>query len=270
MAAHSAKSTDFISNPLDLIKPSFEALKTNINTLLALVVLPILALIAAMSIGMALVLTMGLHSYTAIVLLALDAVLALILLFWLIPATTIIMLSNARGQKIALKEVLQQSRRFIGPMFVLGVLEVLAIMVGLVLFVFPGLFFIAWLSLASYAMVDENLGPIAAMKRSKQLVTGHMAETFGLMGTAAAFSLLTLVPVLGWLGTLALSLAYAPAPAMRYLQLKELGDAKVPVHWANYVMIVLGLLSFGLDRADSSRHTQPDWLKQIDQSITQK
>ncbi|MFI5240120.1 MAG: hypothetical protein ACHQUB_00185 [Candidatus Saccharimonadia bacterium] len=122
------------------------------------------------------------------------------------------------------------------PSLLLGtILTFLAIMLGLILLVIPGLIFAAWFSLTSFVIVNENLSATAAMKRSHELVKGHIFEIWGSVFAAG---------ILGSNGLLSFPVA-ASALGIRYEQLKNLKDnnlPKPPVHWVNYILPILGTL----------------------------
>ena len=60
-----------------------------------------------------------------------------------------------------------------------GILAGLGILFGLLLFVVPGIYLaVRWL-LAPVAVIDQNRGPVEALRRSGMLIRGHWWPTFG-------------------------------------------------------------------------------------------
>lgn len=124
------------------------------------------------------------------------------------------------------------------PMLGLLIMTVLIVIVGFALFVIPGLIFLAWFSLSPFVLIEENVGLIEAMKRSKALVKGHVLEMIGTMFAGM---------VLGSNGALAPAIAVSGFGA-RYSQLKALkasGAAKPKVHWINYVLPLVMVILIG-------------------------
>ncbi len=92
------------------------------------------------------------------------------------------------------------------------------VLVGLILFIIPGIIWLVQFQFFNYAIVDEGLGPIAALKRSAELTRGCR---WSLLGFAL---LVALINVLGFLclivGLLVTSIVTFIASASVYEQLK--------------------------------------------------
>jgi uncharacterized membrane protein len=165
----------------------------------------------------------------------------------LAPLSFIILLASARGKKLSLRQAVGQCWQYSGRMTVVILLTVLATLAGLILLIIPGIIVGTWFSLAAYVLVDEDVSAIEAMKRSKRLVQGHLIEMLGLYGLN---SFLSWFPLIGNLVSLVLTLLTLASPSVRYLQLKELASADEqptpPVHWANWVILTLAVISLGL------------------------
>ena len=104
-------------------------------------------------------------------------------------------LAWARGERVGVIDALRQG--LIGLPQTLGVLllTLIAILVGGCLLVIPGLLALVYTSFAWIAQIDERLGPIAAIRRSIDLVRGRLLEVAAIIGVLAAavvvFALLT-------------------------------------------------------------------------------
>jgi len=238
-----AAKTDYISNPLKMISPSASALGVNIGTLLSMLGLqlaPFILVLIALPIGF-----LGRGSTIALIFaftLGFVATIAFIVLgLFGLPTYSIILLASVQGKKINLKSALNQAKPFVLPSLAMAILLVLAVVGGLILFIIPGLIFMAWFSLAPYAMVNEKLGAVASLKRSKELVKGRVWEMWALswMPTIAA-----LIPFVGGLLNFVLSIVLFPAMALRYIQLKATkSDNRPAVHWSNYAVIGVAALA---------------------------
>lgn len=157
-------------------------------------------------------------------------------------AYTSLAISSVNGQTKTVKEHINVAIQKLGKTLVASILVVLAITGGLILLVVPGIIFGLWFSLTFYAMYDEDLDAIAAMKRSKELVSGHLWEMIGALfaggllsgGGFSSGGLLTQV------------ISMAPLTG-RYYQLKALkasGQAKPKVHYLNYLVVVVAIVFF--------------------------
>lgn len=81
-------------------------------------------------------------------------------------------LKVARGEPYAFADVFNGGRWFL-PVFVISVLTTLAIAVGLIFLIVPGVFLALALALSVPAAIDRDLGPIEAMLESFSLTAGH-------------------------------------------------------------------------------------------------
>lgn len=235
-------STKYLSNPIDMIKPSTRAMGVNVGTffaLLGIMFLPGLLLIVAAITGIA-----GRNGGTNIIalilgMIAIVAIIALALI--MVPAVTIVLMASAQGQKIKARTALSQARPFVLRSLGISILTSLAVVGGFLLFVIPGFIFMAWFSLGMYVLVTENLGVVESMKRSKVLVRGRVWEIWGISSIAVV---VTILPVIGSTANFILSVLMAPALPIRYLQLSSTAPEERPkVHWANYAIIVIALLA---------------------------
>jgi hypothetical protein len=145
--------------------------------------------------------------------------------------------NTAGGKAVSSKEMFSQVNRHLLPILGLSILTGLAVAGGMILLIIPGLIFGAWFSLAPYILINEDLGVIASMKRSKELTSGHVFEIWGMIIASGILS-----------GYGLLSFLVAPAAMEgRYRQLKELKAANAPkpaVHWSNYLLTFGVLLLF--------------------------
>jgi hypothetical protein len=184
--------------------------------------------------------------------------------------------SSMKGQTEKTMTFIKQATSKILPLLGAGILTYLIIVLGLLLFVVPGLIFMSWFSLTFFVMFDEGLGAIASMKRSKELAKGH---TFEILGALFAGSLLSGGSSSGGGGLLSQAISMGPLIG-RYEQLKALkasGAPKPKVHWLNYflvlavpvlvaVLFVLIMVS-ALQSSDSKKSTN-DFNSTFDSSYT--
>jgi hypothetical protein len=95
-------------------------------------------------------------------------------------------LALARGERIGALDALRQG--LIGLPQTLGVLvlTMIAVLVGVCLLVVPGLLALVYTVFAWVAQIDANLGPVAAIRRSVELVRGRLLAVAGIIGALAA------------------------------------------------------------------------------------
>jgi hypothetical protein len=260
--AGSDSAASYISNPFALIAPSIKAIKVNIGAVLAVVAAVVVVMIAAVMLGFGA--TFFGRTSTGATGLGLASILLFILLLVALIALVaymyIVFLASAKGEKITVIAAAKQSPQYALRIIGISLLTVLAVIGGFLLLIIPGLIFLAWFSLAPYVAINENLGVMASMSRSKQLVKGHVIEMLGLFGLGSAVSLLQLIPIIGPLASALLNIVVAPAAAIRYLQLLALQSSGTPapsIHPANYAAIVLAIIATPLVASQQNRTSIP-------------
>lgn len=145
--------------------------------------------------------------------------------------------SSIRHETRSTTDYIGDSFKKIWTLLGASVLIGLAVFGGLLLFIVPGIIFGLWFCFTYFVIMDENLGAVAAMKRSKELAKGHLIEILGalfaggIMGGASFGSggglltpIISMSPLVG-----------------RYEQIKALKSGNQPkpeVHWANYILVV--------------------------------
>jgi uncharacterized membrane protein len=95
-------------------------------------------------------------------------------------------------------------------------------------FLVPAIWVLAWFSLVQYIIVDKKIGPIAALRYSKQLTANHKGKVWGLIGASFLLGfmavLLRLIPEVGLLlyyvasGVIGVATSVAFAGLYRWLE----------------------------------------------------
>jgi hypothetical protein len=95
-------------------------------------------------------------------------------------------LALARGDRLGIMDSLRQS--LIGIVGTAGVvlLSMMAVLGGLVLLLIPGLLALIYTFFAWPAQIEEKLGPVAALRRSVDLVQGRFGDVAGIVGSLLA------------------------------------------------------------------------------------
>ncbi len=103
------------------------------------------------------------------------------------------LLRIADGVQPSVGEAIALAAGRIGPVIGASVVYIVAVAVGLVLLIVPGIYLATSLYFAAQAAVVDRLGPVAAARRSHELVRGRWWQTFGRMLLAGlVFGLLTI------------------------------------------------------------------------------
>lgn len=105
------------------------------------------------------------------------------MLLWMITQGALVRATIAfsEGHKAGLGESIMAGLRAAVPLLLLAVLTTVAFAVGLVLLIVPGVILYVMWSVAAPALVDERLGPIEALGRSRYLTRGTRWKVFGLI-----------------------------------------------------------------------------------------
>ncbi len=188
-------------------------------------------------------------------------------LLYIIPIGTyyVIAGTSARGETITTGEAYRRSISKLLPLIGLCFISGILTLVGFVLLIIPGIIFMSRNSLSPLVMFEEDLGPIAAIKRSLSLTKGHVNEMLGALfaslfigggGYGLLFGAITVAPLVGRYHDLR--------------QLKESGAAKPSTHWLNYTyLLVILLFAGGIGLAIFSAHNLTANLSQPTTSQTQ-
>jgi hypothetical protein len=160
------------------------------------------------------------------------------------------------GQVVKVKETYGKAKPLVWKYVWVMFLVSMVVSGGWLLLLVPGIVFGIWFFAAQFVVVDEGLGGMAAMMKSKAYVKGHAAGVFGrmfvfgllMMGVYIVVSLVSLVPVLGWVVSTVANVGLVPATVvfmyLLYLEVKKLApETVVPEKGGVYVAIgCLGLL----------------------------
>ena len=105
------------------------------------------------------------------------------ILFWTITQGALARATVAfsDGSKAGLGELIAAGLRAALPLVLLGMLSGIAFMVGLLLLIVPGVILYVMWSVSVPALVEERLGPIEALGRSRHLTRGARWKVFGLV-----------------------------------------------------------------------------------------
>ena len=204
-----------------LFGPSWEAVKLNIGTFVLLIVSAMVAVAAAVILGL---LVGGLLKDTPALLyplIALVVIAAFVFLMVVSPAMVFTQIKAAQGVKVTTDEALRMGRKFLWRFFGLSILISLIILGGLILLIVPGLFMLKRYFMAPYYLIDKDLSIGEAMKASAEAGQKYAGAIWGLIGVHLVIGLSGLIPFIGSIVNLILAVAYYCAPAVRFEQVKS-------------------------------------------------
>lgn len=232
MDAKQLKDGDFFDTQVTLFKwidKSFEALKLNFWTFLALTVIPGVILLFAVIVAFIPLLgssdgsgaLSGIGNFFAF-LLGLIAI-GIVLIF--APAIVQTQIASARGEKVELGDAFNKAKPFVLRFLGLAILSFIAIIVGLLLFVIPMFLVIFFISYAAFILVDKNTGVIEAIKASYELAKEYWKVTLGLLILNIVVTIIGYFPIIGGIASLVLSIAYFCLGAVVYVKIAGKGTA---------------------------------------------
>lgn len=190
-------------------KESWEAVKLNIVTFLVLVLLPMIlsfllflfAILPAITNTNAGTAISGVLFFVAML-----AVLFIDLVTY--PAFLVTALKSVQNEKVNVEQAFKQGIKYLIPLIGLAILSLLVIVIGLILFIIPGLIATFFLMLAPYFLVDKNLGVVDSMKASYNTTKKYWKPVLSIEILYWLMGLLVNIPILGWIAYLALFIAY--------------------------------------------------------------
>jgi hypothetical protein len=212
---------DLLVNTFRLIGKSWDALVLNILTFILVGVVPAVVMILAVALVFVPFLTHGDTRVLTIVLATLAMIFALIVVVLFLPAVTITQLASARGKKVEFNEVFKKSRALALPYLGLTIIVGLTVIFGTILIIIPGIIAAFFLSMSTYIMADKNPGVIKAYKQSYYLVKENILVVLALFLVNIGVSVVSYIPFVGWIASLALSIAYFCLPAIIYTKIAK-------------------------------------------------
>ncbi len=145
---------------------------------------------------------------------------------WLYASTIKAVSVVVGGNVLGIKETLSAGWKRLGNFFIAGVLVILAVLGGSLLFIIPGIIFGVWFFFAQFVAVTEGLGGRASLSRSKELVSGYFWPISGrlfVLGLVAFIIQLVVdfIPFVGPVIAILLTPYYLLLPYLLYEDLKR-------------------------------------------------
>lgn len=172
-----------MSNAIDLLKRSIDRFAENWKLFVGIALVPGLLTFAS---GMLLAMTEPQTSVTPMLLvLGMQFVLVVVGILMSIALIRAVM-----QPMIGVQEAYRQALPYFWWYLLLSIVVGLVVMVGFILLIIPGIIFMVWFAFTYYALVVDNVKGFAAMKRSKELVSGRWWSVFGYVAFLILVSLL--------------------------------------------------------------------------------
>jgi hypothetical protein len=135
--------------------------------------------------------------------------------------SVILSVRAARQTTVELGEVWEEFKqkgwRLIGVEIAVG----LIVIVGLILLIVPGLYFLGRLIMAPFILVDQNTGIREAINRSWDLTKDKWVHVYTVILFGIVLSLPNIVPIIGPLVAFVLTFLYSVALPLRYYEFKN-------------------------------------------------
>jgi hypothetical protein len=144
------------------------------------------------------------------------------------PGVIVMQLAGVHNKPIEYGEAFRTGLRFFWRFIGMWVLVILMLVVALLLLVVPFFILLPRVVLASYYLIDLNLGPVQAIKASMADYKKYKG-TWGVIGVEVLISFAGIIPFVGWLVTAVGNFLYGPALAIRYEQIGAIANGKKPV-----------------------------------------
>jgi len=207
----------------DLFNPSVNIIRNNLTGFLLLVGIPLLLL----SFNQSFEWHIGAHGYGHKGATSIVGIIGFVLTVLAAPGAIMLQLAGARNETLDYKEAFRDGLDYIWRFIGLALLSGLMLIVAFVLLVVPFFILLPRLVLATYYLIDRDLGPVEAIKASMADYKKYKG-TWGILGVNVLLALTGAVPIVGWILSTALGFLYRPAGAIRYEQIKELAKGKPP------------------------------------------
>lgn len=187
-------------------KYSKQAILTNWRPLLAVLLLTLLASIIVRGAG-------GTDPHKGMYLLA--QLISLIVAAYASVATTFIELKSVKRENTSLNEAFAKAGHYFLPMLGAVLLMYVLLTASIMLLVVPFFFVLPRLVLMPYFLVDNNLGPLQALKASWNDTRGYSAKVWGIIGVTCLFALIS-ITIIGIPFTLYFIFMYSGAQPLLY------------------------------------------------------
>lgn len=227
-----AKSSELNLTPsFDLFSKSVEKIKKNIGLYIGVNFMPlIVAFAAAVPASILYIILRSASSVVSDGLVRFVNVLSIIaglagVLFIIAAYGAFLAVANlnfAKNKTPSLRKIWEDTKPKIVDIFLAQFLAGLIVIGGFILLIVPGFFMIRRYYLVAYFVADKGLSPKEALKKCKEQSVKASGYIWGMFGVMILLSLTGIVPFIGGIISTILGIMYGVAPALRYLEIKDL------------------------------------------------
>lgn len=132
----------------------------------------------------------------------------------------LVALANIRRQQIDLRQALKSSFQYFINALALTIIQAVIALLSLLLFIVPFFFVMPRLALATYYLVDQDLGPVEAIKASWVGTKGSALKVWGIVGATILMALLA-VTIIGIPFAIYFLFMYSVAYGVLYVHLNK-------------------------------------------------
>jgi len=158
-----------------LLGQDWQIFKGRWETLIVIFVIPLVSIPTLFFLMMLFSIILGKNNTSILIFTGIIYCLAFLLQLWSHLAQLYAI--KDRDEKIGFRMSYEKSLRRLPLYVILMILMAVITTFGYVLFIIPGIIFSVWFSLAPYIFIAENTGPIEALKKSKEYISGKFFET---------------------------------------------------------------------------------------------
>lgn len=139
---------------------------------------------------------------------------------WFQAAMFFVMMNGVKRRTISFDDSLRVGGSKFGALFLQGLLMGLIAIGSILFFVVPALIILPRLTLASYFLLDKNMGIVESLKVSWKVTRGHVGKVWGIFGVNVVMTLL-MFTIIGIPISIYFLTMYAAANVVLYVWLHE-------------------------------------------------
>jgi uncharacterized membrane protein len=153
------------------------------------------------------------------------AIVGVLLTIVFTPALFVAELKNANGKTIALVDAFKEGYKYFWRIIGLGIIVGVLVIIGLFLFIVPGLVVLRRYALSPYYLIDQNLSIKSAMEKAAQQTKPYEWDMYNVIALSILLGLIGLLGLAGLIVGTILQVLYSLAFVLRYYEIKKASKA---------------------------------------------
>ncbi len=129
---------------------------------------------------------------------------------------------TSQGKQVGIDEALTSGLKYFWRLLGLSIVFGFMFLIGLLLFIVPGIIVLRRYYLSFYYLVDKDLDIKTAMKKSAKASELNKGAIYGVIGVSLLFGLFGIFPGIGTIIGTILQFLYSVAPGLRYQEMRKL------------------------------------------------